>query len=106
MSDGNRTSTSVKIPVGDMAREFLGQIFPRRTAEQVEAIKAGEPVPPSPDYKGGQVGVAMTVTADEDKGRIRELGERLDRAERLLKEKVRIEGILDGFVAAMADDGP
>jgi len=47
---GQRIGGSTKIPIGDMARESLGKIFPDLTTEQIEAIKTGKPVPPSPNW--------------------------------------------------------
>lgn len=38
------------IPVADLARESLDQIFPHLTPDQVAAIRDGKPVPPSPDW--------------------------------------------------------
>lgn len=107
MSDGSTNKQTMKIPVGDMAKTMLHEIFPHLTREQIEAMKAGKPVPPSPDWIGSapvSIGPIKADTSDQQ-ARIQELNQKLEKTEKLLKEKIRIEGILDGVVAAMAD-GP
>jgi hypothetical protein len=73
MGNGMPIRGSARIPIGEMAKASLGEIFPHLTREQVEAIRAGRPVPPSPDYRGpeekkeeeagGQVGGASLLPA-------------------------------------------
>lgn len=55
------STSTVKIPVGEMARQSLGQIFPHLTPEQVVAIKDGKPVPPSPDWIGAEPGTGENI---------------------------------------------
>ncbi len=46
----NRVSGKASLPIGSMAKSMLGKIFPNLTSDQVTAIRAGQPVPPSPDW--------------------------------------------------------
>jgi hypothetical protein len=41
----------ITIPVGDWAKEMVGELYPHLTAEQTEALNGGLPVPPSPDWR-------------------------------------------------------
>ncbi len=50
---------SVRIPVKDMALEALDHILPQCTPEQIAALRAGLPVPPSPDWTGGAPGLPL-----------------------------------------------
>jgi len=48
--DGQKISGKTTIPIGEMAKGMLDKIFPQLTKEQIDALKAGYPVPPSPDW--------------------------------------------------------
>ncbi len=100
MSDGQKSSSRVTIPVGDMAKQSIGKIYPQLTAEQIEALNSGKPIPPSPDYRGGPVGVVVARESDADLGRIEELNEKIGQQAALLREKVRVEGIFEECIAA------
>lgn len=65
-NEGQSIKGSARIPVGEMARDILDQIFPHLTKEQVAAIKAGQPVPPSPNWKGTPVtGEVLEATSQD-----------------------------------------
>lgn len=102
MSDGQGTKATSKmtIPVGEMAKQSIGKIYPQLTAEQIEALNTGKPIPPSPDYRGGPLGVVVARESDADLGRIEELNKKIGEQAQLLREKVRIEGIFDACVEA------
>lgn len=106
MSDGNtnsqKISGSTKIPIGDMAKSMLHEIFPHLTKDQIEAMKAGKPVPPSPNWIGtSNLSVAVPVSTEGDQARIQELNQKVEQQAALLKEKVRLEGVLDAVVDSM-----
>lgn len=114
MTDGgNKMTSSTKIPVGEMAKDMLDKIFPHLTPEQIEAMKAGKPVPPSPDWVAGAVAKAephlsalrKTESTPGDQRRIQELNQKLEDTYVMLREKARKDAILEQMVATMAS-GP
>lgn len=102
MSDGQgqKTTSKVTIPVGEMAKQTIGKIYPHLTKEQIEALNSGAPIPPSPDYMGGQIGHAIVPSTPADPDRIEELNQKIGQQAQLLREKVRIEGIFDACIDA------
>jgi hypothetical protein len=44
------TRGSVKLPLGDLAKASVRQLFPQITEEQAHALREGLPVPPSPNW--------------------------------------------------------
>lgn len=91
MSD--QKGTRISLPIGEIARQQLGKLFPHLTSEQVEAIKAGQPVPPSPDWVG-----------DASVTQVTELKAELTNTQAILRQKIRMQGILN--VLCSLHDGP
>jgi hypothetical protein len=48
--EGQRVSSSTRIPVGELVKNNLETIFPGLTSEQAAALREGRPVPPSPAW--------------------------------------------------------
>jgi len=65
MADGQRIAGTARIPVAEMAKDNLQHIFPHLTPEQIEAMKAGKPVPPSPDWQGSTTAPVSSGAACE-----------------------------------------
>jgi len=62
MSDGQKIGGKATIPVKEMALANLDKIFPHLTAAQIEALRSGAPVPPSPNWNGSDR--SMSVAPD------------------------------------------
>lgn len=111
MADGGNTvQGKATIPVKEMALANLDKIFPHCTPEQITALKEGKPVPPSRDWEGfspaNTKAVVRTQQDPTDSIRIQELNQKLDEMQLVLREKVRREGMFDGFLEAMRGTGP
>lgn len=111
-SNGQKISGRATIPVADMARENLGKIFPHLSVEQIEAMKAGKPVPPSKDWDGfGKLDTAKAVAIatsiigsprnEDDVRRLQELRQQLNDANDALRRKARTEGIFNAVIESM-----
>lgn len=108
MADGQKIAGKTTIPVGAMAKDMIGQIYPQLTPAQVKALNSGEPIPPSPDWIPPNLGLAMDVMAraessSSDSARIQQLNDKLVAAEEVIRDKTRIEGIFEHSLAQHAD---
>lgn len=100
MADTNQpTSTSLRIPVSDIAKAELARLFPHLTAEQVTAIQNSMPVPPSPDWVNASgVGVSKDYINTISNA---ETQRQLDEAKELLVHLTRKSILLEEMNKAM-----
>lgn len=108
MADGNRIAGRTTIPVKEMALNALDKILPHCTPEQITALKAGKPVPPSPDWVGLFPGnpAVVAVRDEADVKRIAELTDLVNEARTALREKLRREMVFDDIIANARRGGP